>query len=219
MYLTPLAVISLLGGAIANYGNMIFSIGGKYILMAYLCSIIVMILVMILPVWIFAKINPITYIKKISKVWLMTITTCSSAATLPTTIKVCNEELNIPNNITDITVPLGCTIHMCGGAVSFALLGLFCSQLYGVDVSLSKFIMMILFSTLINMAAPGIPNGGIVIGASYLTLLGLPITFIGFYSSMYKLLDMSYTTLNVTGDITANVLLDKCILKRKKNLK
>ena len=215
MYLTPLAVISLLGSAIANYGSLIFDMGGKYILMAYLCSVLVMIIVMILPVSIICKINPFTYIKKISKVWLMTITTCSSAATLPTTIKVCNEELNVPSKITNITVPLGCTIHMCGGAVSFALLGLFCSQLYGIDISITKFIIMIISATLINMAAPGIPNGGIVIGASYLTLLNIPITFIGFYSSIYKLLDMSYTTLNVTGDISANVILNKFISKKK----
>ena len=68
---------------------------------------------------------------------------------------------------------------------------------------------MIFSATVINMAAPGIPNGGVVIGATYLSLLGLPLTFIGFYSSIYKLLDMSYTTLNVTGDVTANVILNK----------
>ena len=215
MYLTPLAVIALLGSAIANYGNMIFTMGGKYILMAYLCSLTVMILVMILPVWIIAKINPITYIRKIAKVWLMTITTCSSAATLPTTIKVCNEELKIPSSITNVTVPLGCTIHMCGGAVSFALLGIFCSTLFGIDITITKYIIMIISATLINMAAPGIPNGGIVVGASYLSILGVPLTFIGFYSSIYKLLDMSYTTLNVTGDITANVILNESLKKKK----
>ena len=213
MYLTPLAIIALLGSSIANYGNMIFDVGGKYILMAYLCSVIIMLLVMILPVWLIGGINPITYVKKIVKVWLMTISTCSSAATLPTTIKVCNDELKIPSRITNITVPLGCTIHMCGGAVSFALLGIFCSQLYGIDITITKYIMMLFSATVINMAAPGIPNGGIVIGASYLSLFGIPLSFMGFYSSIYKLLDMSYTTLNVTGDITANVILNKTIKK------
>ena len=213
MYLTPLAIISLLGSAIATHGNLIFSVGGKYILMAYLCGLIVMLLVMILPVWVIAKINPFVYIKKIAKVWVMTITTCSSAATLPATIKVCNDELKIPQNITNITVPLGCTIHMCGGAVSFALLGLFCASLFGIDITITKFIIMMISATLINMAAPGIPNGGIVIGASYLSLIGVPLTFIGFYSSIYKLLDMAYTTLNVTGDISANVLINKITKK------
>lgn len=215
MYLTPIAVFSLIGTTTANYGNLIFGVGAKYIGTAYLCSVVTMIVVMILPVWIFAKVNPFTYIKKIIKVWLMTITTCSSAATLPCTIKVCNEDLKVPEKITNVVVPLGCTIHMCGGAVSFALLGLFCSQLFGIEITLVTYLLMLVSATLINMAAPGIPNGGIVIGASYLSMLGIPLTFIGLYSGIYKLLDMSYTTLNVTGDITANVIISHQETRKK----
>ena len=164
---------------------------------------------MILPVWIFSKISPLDYIKKVSKVWVMTLTTCSSSATLPYTIEVCNKELGIPEKITNIVVPLGCTIHMCGGAVSFALLGIFCMQLYGIEMSAITYVLMLISAILINMAAPGIPNGGIVIGASYLSMFGIPLSFMGFYAGIYKLLDMAYTTLNVTGDITANIIIDQ----------
>ena len=217
MYLTPLACFSLVGTMIANYGSLFIGMGIRYILVAYLCSIIALIFVMIIPVWIVAKINPFEFIKKIRKVWLMTITTCSSSVTLPTTIKICNEEFNVSKRLTNITVPLGCTINMCGGAVSFALLGIFCMQLFNISITPLIFVQMIISATIINMSAPGIPNGGIVIGATYLSLLGIPLEFIGFYSGIYKLLDMSYTTLNVTGDITANVLMDRYI--KNKNLK
>ena len=209
MYLTPLAVLSLIGNMVASYGSVILGLGLKYIILAYVISIIVLMVIMILPVMIICHINPITYIKKVSKVWIISLTTCSSAATLPTTIKVCNEEFGISNKITSMVVPLGTTIHMCGGAVSFALLGIFTSEVYGIDLTFGLFLQMLIFSTLINMAAPGIPNGGIVIGASYLSLLGIPLTFMGFYSGIYKLLDMVYTTLNVTGDITASILIEK----------
>ncbi len=217
MYLTPVGVLFLTGSTVANYGRDVILLGAKYIGTAYLCSIVVLIVVMILPVVIFTKINPLTYVKKICKVWLITMTTCSSSATLPYTIKVCNEELGVPDRITNIVVPLGCTIHMCGGAVSFALLGLFCFKLYGVSLDIVTYFMMIISATLINMAAPGIPNGGIVIGTTYLSLFGLPLTFIGFYSGIYKVLDMVYTTLNVTGDISANMLINHFDrLKREK---
>ena len=139
----------------------------------------------------------------------MTITTCSSSATLPYTIKTCKEEFGVPSEITDVVVPLGCTIHMCGGAVSFALLGIFCTKLFGVELTLSRYVLMLISSVLINMGAPGIPNGGVVIGATYLQILGIPLDFIGFYSGIYKLLDMVYTTLNVTGDVVADVIIDK----------
>ena len=97
---------------------------------------------------------------------------------------------------------------MCGGAVSFSLLAMFTAQMYGIPITLPMYLTMLISALLINMGAPGIPGGGIVIGATYLTLLGLPISFIGFYAGIYRLLDMAYTTMNVTGDITAN-----CIIK------
>ncbi len=209
IYLTPIAVISLISNMVVMFGNLSIKMGIIYIVMAYICSVIALIVVMIIPVWLIAKINPLEYIKKVSKVWLVSLTTCSSVATLPHTIKCCNEDFNINEKITSVVVPLGCTIHMCGGAVSFSLLGLFVSQLSNISITLPLFILMIISATLINMAAPGIPGGGVVIGFTYLSLLGLPInTFYGFYSGVYKLLDMPYTTLNVTGDISANILLN-----------
>ena len=209
MYLTPLAVFALISNTVASYGAVIIGVGLKYIAMAYLGGLCTIIVIMMLPVWIFAGISPAAYLKKVYKVWLVSLTTCSSAATLPTTMKVCKEEFGVPDEVVDIVSPLGCTIHMCGGAVSFALLGLFCSRMYQIEVSLPLYLLMALSALLINMSAPGIPNGGVVIGATYLQLLGIPLDFIGFYSGLYKILDMLYTTLNVTGNITANVLIAK----------
>ncbi len=207
MYLTPAAVFVLVSNTVAQHGATIVGMGAKYIGMAYLASVLTLILIMILPVWFYAKVKPLEYIKKVSKVWLITTSTCSSAATLPYTIRTCNKEFGIPEKITNLVVPLGCTIHMCGGAVSFSLLALFSSSLVGMDITLGTYFFMIIGATFINMAAPGIPNGGIVLGATYLSMLGIPLIFIGIYSGMYRLLDMAYTTLNVTGDISANILI------------
>ncbi|MDD4036706.1 MAG: dicarboxylate/amino acid:cation symporter [Bacilli bacterium] len=215
IYITPLGVFALIGNTVANYGTSIIGTSFKYIGTAYLCSIIIILLVMVLPVWIIAKINPLEYIKNVSRIWLMTLTTCSSAATLPYTIKTCNEKFNIPSKITNIVVPLGCTIHMCGGAVSFALLGIFTAQLYGIEITLITYLLMLVSATLINMAAAGIPSQGIVLGATYLSLFGIPLSFIGIYSGFYRLLDMAYTTLNVTGDVTANILINHIDYNKK----
>ena len=215
MYITPVAVFVLIGSAASNYKIDIISFGIKYILTAYLCSIVALITIMIIPSCIFGKIKIRDYIKKVYKVWIISITTCSSVVTLPTTIKTCNEEFKIPEKITNLVVPLGTTIHMCGGAVSFALLGIFTSQLYNIDITIGLYLKMLISSIIINMAAPGIPSGGIAIGASYLTILNIPLEFMGIYSGIYKLLDMSYTTLNVTGDITANIILNNRIKNSK----
>ena len=208
MYVTPFAIFSLISNTIVQYGSIVLGVGAKYILTAYICAIAALIVVMILPILIINKYSPKLFVKKVYKIWMITLSTCSSAATLPYTIKTCHEEFGIPDEVTDVVVPLGTTIHMCGGAVSFALLGLFCSKLFGVEVTFGKYILMLIYAILINMAAPGIPNGGVVIGATYLQLLGIPLDFIGFYSGIYKLLDMIYTSLNVTDDIASNVIIN-----------
>ena len=120
------------------------------------------------------------------------------------------------DEITGIVVPLGCTVHMCGGAVSFSLLGLFVMQMTGQQVSLGTLLTMLLFALLLNMAAPGIPGGGIVLGATYLGMLGVEnaALFLGMYAGIYRLLDMAYTSLNVAGDVTANLLIDRWEKKR-----
>ena len=215
MYVTPFAVFSLISNTIVEYGPIVLGVGAKYILTAYICAIASLLVVMILPILLITKMSPVTFIKKVYKIWAITLSTCSSAATLPYTIKTCHEEFGIPDEVTDVVVPLGTTIHMCGGAVSFALLGLFCSSLFGIKITLAKYILMLIYAILINMAAPGIPNGGVAISATYLQLLGIPLDFIGFYSGIYKLLDMIYTSLNVTDDIASNVIINY-INNRKK---
>lgn len=213
LYFTPIGIFTLMGNTVATYGSQILTTCAIYVGCAWLGCLIIALIVMILPVWIYCHINPIEYIKRISKIWLITLSTCGSAATLPYTIKVCNEEFGIDKEITDIVVPLGCTIHMCGGAVSFSLLALFNCQMYGITITPIMFITMLVAAILINMGAPGIPGGGVVIGASYLALIGCPLDFIGVYAGFYRLLDMAYTTMNVSGDITANLLINKNINK------
>lgn len=214
-YYTPLAVLSLMAVTVHKFGLSTIAAGLKYIMTAYVCGVLVLAVVMVLPLKFIGKIQLKSLIKKIYPIWLMTLSTCSSAATLPYTIKLCKEELKIDPRVTDVVVPLGCTIHMCGGAVSFSLLGLFCARLFGVEVNLSMYVYMILISVALNMSAPGIPNGGVVIGATYLEMLGLPLSFIGLYAGIYKVLDMLYTTLNVTGDISANLILNSTLKKEE----
>lgn len=214
-YVTPLAVFSLIATAINRFGMDTIMAGLKYILTAYLCGIAVLVIVMILPLKYYCRLPLRELFRRISPIWLITLSTCSSAATLPYTIKLCREDLKIDPDITDIVVPLGCTIHMCGGAVSFSLLGLFCARAFGLNMDLGAYLYMLLIAVILNMSAPGIPSGGVVIGATYLEMMGLPLTFIGLYTGIYKILDMLYTTLNVTGDISANVILNHMIKKEK----
>ena len=211
LWLTPLGVFVLMGKCTSDFGAGVLQGALSYILYAWGGCILVVLLVMILPLWVFCKIDPITFFRKTGRVLLTALSTCSSAATLPETLRTCKEEFHVRENVTGVVAPLGCTIHMCGGAVSFCLLGLFLMQMTGRPVSIGLFLLMLLFAEMLNMAAPGIPGGGIVLGATYLSLLGMSDIglFLGMYAGIYRVLDMAYTSLNVTGDITAALLINQ----------
>lgn len=207
MEVSPLGVMSLMAYSLAEYGTGIFTALGKYILTAWLASLLVFFLVMLLPVVLITGMRWKPLLKACAKISLMTLSTTSSAATLPTTLRVSLDDLGAPQGISNFTLPLGCTINMCGGAVSFSCLAIFVADFYGLHLPFSTLIGMVVVSTLINMAAPGIPGGGIVLGASFLASFGLPFDLMGPISAFYRLLDMAFTTLNVEGDVTANLLI------------
>ena len=209
METSPIGVMSLMAFSIAQYGTGLFMAIGKYILCCWLACIAVFIIVFLLPVIAYTKTDLKTYLSACGKVALMTLSTTSSAATLPTTIKVSTGELGAPESISNFTLPLGCTINMCGGACSFCCLAIFVSDFYSLDLPLTQFAAMAIVATLINMAAPGIPGGGIVLMTSFLTIFNMPIDLIGPIAAFYRLLDMAFTTINVEGDIAANLIIAK----------
>ena len=209
METSPVGVMFLMAFSIAEYGSGLFMAIGKYILCCWLACIAVFILIFLLPVLAFTETDAVAFLRACGKVALMTMSTTSSAATLPTTLKVSIEDLGAPPAISNFTLPLGCTINMCGGACSFCCLALFVSDFYSLDLPLSRIAAMAVVATLINMAAPGIPGGGIVLMTSFLTIFGLPVDLIGPVAAFYRLLDMAFTTINVEGDVAANLLIAK----------
>ena len=211
MEVSPIGVLSLMAFSVAQYGAGIFGALAKYILCCWICCIVVFFLVMMLPACAYTKVKPMTFLRACGKIALVTLSTTSSAATLPTTINVSMEDLGAPEGVSKFTLPLGCTINMCGGACSFCCLAVFVSDFYGINLAFSTIVFLVFIATLINMAAPGIPGGGVVLGASFLSILGLPIDLMGPISGFYRLLDMAFTTINVEGDVAANLIIAKSI--------
>ena len=209
METSPIGVMSLIAFSIAQYGTGLFMAIGKYILCCWLACIAVYIIIFLVPVLLYTKTDAKKYLLACGEISLMTLSTTSSAATLPTTIRVSTEDLGVPAAISDFTLPLGCTINMCGGACSFCCLAIFVSDFYELDIPLVQFAAMAIVATLINMAAPGIPGGGIVLMTSFLTIFNLPIDLIGPIAAFYRLLDMAFTTINVQGDVAANMIIAK----------
>ena len=209
METSPVGVMSLVAFSVAEYGSGIFMAIGKYVLCCWVACVAVFIVVFLIPVNAYTDTDFRTFITACGKIALMTMSTTSSSATLPTTIKVSTEDLGAPESISNFTLPLGCTINMCGGACSFCCLALFVSDFYSLDLPFGRIIAMAIAATVINMAAPGIPGGGIVLMTSFLTMFSLPVDLIGPIAAVYRLLDMAFTTINVEGDVAANLIIAK----------
>ncbi len=209
METSPLGVMSLIAFSIAQYGSGMFMAIGKYILCCWLACVMVFIIVFLLPVRLYAKPDMKTYLRACGRVALMTLSTTSSAATLPTTIRVSTKDLGAPEDISSFILPLGCTINMCGGACSFCCLAFFVGDFYSLDMPFTQLAAMAFVAALLNMAAPGIPGGGLVLMTSFLTIFGLPVDLIGPIAAFYRLLDMAFTTINVEGDVAANLIIAK----------
>ena len=142
-------------------------------------------------------------------IWINTIATNSSAGTIPITLDVTTKRLRVPNSIASFSIPLGATINLCGAAIYKTILAFFVAEIYGLSLSVGQIVMVISISTIMSIAAPGIPGGGIVTGAIFLNLLNLPMDLMGPIAGMYRLIDMSHTTLNVSGDVLGTMFVAK----------
>lgn len=209
METSPIGVFALMASSVGVYGAFIFQALGKYVLTCYLAVLVSFIVAMLIPVLVYTKIGAKPFLKGLGKIWMVTLSTTSSAATLPVTINVNTKDFKAPEKISNFVLPLGCTINMCGGACSFSCLAVFVADFYGMSLSLGQLVTLVVVATLINMAAPGIPGGGIVLGASFLTIMGLPFDLMGPIAAIYRLLDMAFTSMNVTGDVVANLIVSK----------
>jgi DAACS family dicarboxylate/amino acid:cation (Na+ or H+) symporter len=151
---------------------------------------------------VFAHYNPIKFFKKVETVMLTAFSTSSSSATLPTTITVSQENLGIPPKICGFVLPLGATMNMNGTALFEGVTVLFLAQVFGVDLSLSAQLIVVIMSVLTAVGTAGVPSGSIPLLIIVLQMVHVPAEGIAIILGVDRFLDMCRTVLNVTGDIT-----------------
>ncbi|WP_157958776.1 dicarboxylate/amino acid:cation symporter [Salinicola sp. RZ23] len=208
MAVSPLGIFALMAYAVANYGIDIFGQIGKFVLADYASLLAVWVVASILLV-LFTRISYARFVRKMVPIWLMTLSTTSSNATLPVTMKVTNQGLGVPQWLCSFMLPLGATINLMGAAAYLSVLVVFAAGFYDLPLSLSQMVNVIFIGTILSMAAPGIPGGGIVMGTLILQLMNLPFELVGVIAGIYRIVDMGHTTLNVSGDVIGALLVAK----------
>lgn len=209
MLYSPIGVFALMANAVASYGVSLFGAMMKYILAEYLAGLIIVVLIFLLPLVLYAKINIFKAFKDIGTVFIMATSTCSSAATLPVAMETATQRFKLPQWLVDFCLPLGGTVNSTGAAMYKAILIVFAADFYGLTLSIEQMIVTVLISTMLSVAAPGIPGGGIVMSAIMMSLMGLPYEVVGMLAGIYRIVDMLHTPMNVIGDITGAILIGK----------
>lgn len=153
------------------------------------------------------------FIKSIREVQLLAFSTSSSAATMPFTIQAAEEKLRIKPEVSRFIVPLGATINMDGTALYQAVAAIFLCQVFGIELSMTETILLIMTTVGASIGTPATPGVGLVILATILTTIGVPIEGIALIIGVDRILDMCRTTVNVTGDLTASAVMHKWLKK------
>lgn len=153
--------------------------------------------------------NPLIFLRKMRDAALFAFSTSSSNATLPVTMETVNKKLGVNNSISSFTVPLGATINMDGTAIMQGVATVFIAQVFGVDLSLTDYLMVILTATLASIGTAGVPGVGLIMLAMVLQQVGLPVEGIALIIGVDRLLDMTRTSVNITGDAMVSVVVAK----------
>ena len=209
MEFSPIGVFALMAYSIGFFGTKVFGALASFILADYIACLIMWFIFMLLPVWLYTGANPIKVMKTMMEIWIVATSTTSSAATMPITMRVTIEKFKVPEWLVAFSIPLGTTVNLAGAAVWKSILIVLVAQFYGLTLTLEQMVITVLFSSLLSIAAPGIPGGGIVMGVIMLSLMGLPYDIMGLIAGIYRIIDMIHTPLNVSGDVMGTLLVAK----------
>ena len=155
------------------------------------------------------KENPWRHISKMSPAILTAFSTCSSGAAFPLAMRDIQEKCGVSNKIASFTLPLGNTINMNGTALYECVTAIFIAQVYGLDLTITQQLMIVMTSLLAAIGAAGIPMAGLVMLAVVLNAVGLPLEGIGLVLAVQQILDMPRTAINIYGDCCGAVVIAK----------
>jgi DAACS family dicarboxylate/amino acid:cation (Na+ or H+) symporter len=156
-----------------------------------------------------ARRSPLEFFRKARIVMLTAFSTSSSNATLPTTLRVTEEDLHVPPQIAGFVIPLGATMNMNGTALFEGITVLFIAQVFGMGLSLGQQLVVILMSVVTAIGVAGIPGGSIPLLMMVLGMVGVPVEGIAIVLGVDRILDMCRTTVNVTGDMVTATIVDR----------
>jgi len=204
--LAPYAVACLLFTLTARMGWDVLRQLGSYVLVVVLALAIHQFVVYSIAVKWLGGMSPLFFFRSIRDAMVTAFSTASSNATLPTSLLVAEQKLHLPSHVSRFVLTIGSTANQNGTALFEGVTVLFLAQFYGVDLSLAQQFTVVAICILGGIGTAGVPAGSIPVVVMILGMVGVPAEGIGMILGVDRFLDMCRTTLNVTGDLAAAVV-------------
>ncbi len=205
MKLAPIGVFFLISRTFASLGyDVIIS------MLSYMATVLGGLLVQLILVYmvlltVFTRVNPINFLKKFAPVMTFAFSTASSNATVPVNIKTL-EEMGVDRKISSFTIPLGATINMDGTAIMQGVAVVFIANAYNIELTAADFATVILTATIASVGTAGIPSVGLITLSMVLQSVGLPVEGIAMIMGIDRILDMARSAINISGDATGTII-------------
>ena len=209
MQFAPFGVFALVANTFATFG---FS--AMLPLLKYALSILVALAIQFFIVYLgmllfIGKLNPKAFVKKFVPIFNFCFSTASSSAALPLGLESSDKQFGVSKKVSSFTLPLGATINMDGTAIMQGVAVVFIAQIYGIQLGLGEYMMVILTAVLASIGTAGVPGVGLVMLTMVLSAINLPIEGIALIMGIDRILDMIRTGINVAGDHVCTLLIAK----------
>ncbi len=206
MSLAPIGVFCLISRTFANIGFSAFLPLGKYMIGVLLALAIQCLIVYLGLLKVFTGLNPIKFIKNFFPVMAFAFSTATYNATIPLSIDTLAKKMGVSKKISSFTIPLGATINMDGTAIMQGVAVVFAAQAFGIHLTMTDYITVIGTATLASIGTAGVPSVGLVTLTMVFNSVGLPVEAIGLIMGIDRILDMTRTAVNITGDAVCTTI-------------
>jgi Na+/H+-dicarboxylate symporter len=209
MWFAPYAVFCLIGKAIAELGiDLVAQLAGYFfvVIAALLFHALVTQMIILKA---FTGLSVGLFLRKMRNAQLFAFSTSSSGATIPVTLRTVQDRLGVNRAVSSFSVPFGATINMDGTAMMQGVATVFIANLYGVELGLAGYVTVVVTAVLASIGTAAVPSVGLVMLTLVFTQVGLPVEAIGIIIGVDRLVDMTRTAVNVTGDAVVTTIVAK----------
>lgn len=209
MSLAPIGVFCLIARTFSTIGFDAFVPLLKYMLSVFIALGVQAFVVYMSLLKIFTGLNPIKFVRKFFPVMAFAFSTSTSNATIPLSIETLSKKIGVSRKISSFTIPLGATINMDGTSIMQGVAVVFVAQAFGIQLDIMDYITVIGTATLASIGTAGIPSVGLITLTMVFNSVGLPVEGIALIMGIDRILDMTRTAVNITGDAVCTTIVAK----------